>query len=613
ESDSEIDVSLSVSHERKILADTPIELKKGLNKNSVNFEIKNPKRWWTNGLGKAFLYELTSQLKTSTKLLDEDTQKIGIRTIRVVQERDEKGKSFYFELNGVPVFAKGANYIPNDNFVPRVTPEKYELIVKSAADANMNMLRVWGGGIYENDIFYDLCDKYGIMIWQDFIFACAMYPGDEAFLENIKQEAIQNVKRLRNHPCIAIWCGNNEMDIAWSHNAPGGWGWKERFEERTRAKIWSDYEKIFHHKLPEIVHEYDPKAFYWPSSPLADWGVRASYSNTSGDMHYWGVWHGKEPFGNFKKIIARFMSEYGFQSFPEFKTVKAYTIAEDWDITSKVMAAHQRSGIGNERIKMYMGKDYRLPEKFEHILYLSHVLQAEGIKIGIEAHRRNKPFCMGTLYWQINDCWPVASWSSIDYFGKWKALHYFVKKAYDEVLVSPKVDDNKLNVFVISDRLNPFQANLELEIINFDSEILWSKSQQLNFDANSSHSFFEANIDELLNRMDRKRIVFHAKLFEQDQLLSENVLYFLPVKDLDLPAAKIKIDVAEISDGYSIKLFSDHLAKNVYLSIDEIDGIFSDNYFDLLPDRSVKVKFSCDKKVADFQYKLKIMTIRDTY
>ncbi len=268
DSDNEINAALSISHQGEISAITPVNLKKGLNKYQVNFEIKNPKLWWTNGLGDAFLYDLTSQLKAGTKLLDEDTQKVGIRTIRVVQSKDEKGNSFYFELNAVPVFAKGANYIPNDNFVPRVSPEKYEHIIKSAADANMNMLRGWGGGIYENDIFYYLCDQYGIMIWQDFMFACAMYPGNEAFLENVKDEAIQNVKRLRNHPCIALWCGNNEVDGAWSHNTPGAWGWKQRFGEETRAKIWNDYEKIFHQMLPSIVQEYDSRKFYWASSPL---------------------------------------------------------------------------------------------------------------------------------------------------------------------------------------------------------------------------------------------------------------------------------------------------------------------------------------------------------
>ncbi|MBN2088318.1 glycoside hydrolase family 2 protein [candidate division KSB1 bacterium] len=612
-SEDEIAASLTVSHNGKILVDASVKLQKGLNKYPVNFELKNPKLWWTNGLGEAFLYELTSQLKAGTKVLDDDIQKIGIRTIRVVQEKDEKGKSFYFELNGVPIFAKGANYIPNDNFLPRVTPEKYEHIIKSAADANMNMLRVWGGGIYENDIFYNLCDQYGILIWQDFMFACAMYPGDDAFLENVRQEAIQNVKRLRNHPCLALWCGNNEIDGAWSHDTPGGWGWKERFDEKTRTKIWNDYEKIFHQMLPEIVREYDSNAFYWPSSPLADWGVRASYSNASGDMHYWGVWHGKEKFDNFKQVIPRFMSEFGFQSFPEFKTIKAYTIEEDWDISSKVMAAHQRSGIGNERIKMYLGWDYKVPEKFGHILYLSQVLQAEGIKIGIEAHRRNKPYCMGTLYWQINDCWPVASWSSIDYFGRWKSLHYFARQAYNEALVSPTIDDKKLSVFIISDRLNPIQANLELEIINFEGEMLWSKSQQIEINANSSRSFFEADVEHLLKGMDRKTILFYAKLFEADQLLSENVLYFLPVKQLDLPFMNIKTKVTPASDGYQITLFSDQLAKNVYLSIDEVEGFFSDNYFDLLPDRPLQVKFSCDKKIDDFQNKLKIITIRDTY
>jgi len=341
-----------------------VQLSKGRSRHSLDFQIDRPKLWWCNGLGEPHVYHLEAQLLMGKQLLDERNVSFGVRTLKLIQQPDEWGKSFYFELNGVPVFAKGANYIPNDNFLPRVTRERYESVVHAARDANMNMLRVWGGGIYEDDMFYDLCDRSGIMVWQDFMFACAMYPGDEAFVDNVRNEAIDNVKRLRNHPCLALWCGNNEIDVAWSQDTPGGWGWKERFSEDIRKKMWSDYEKIFHRLLPEIVAEYDAKTCYWPSSPLADWNKRASYESTSGDVHYWGVWHGREPFENFKIRIGRFMSEYGFQSFPEFKTVQAYTAPEDWDINSEVMMAHQRSGIGNQRIKEYMDIYYRNPKEF---------------------------------------------------------------------------------------------------------------------------------------------------------------------------------------------------------------------------------------------------------
>ena len=260
-----------------------------------------------------------------------------MRTVEVIQDADSAGRSFYFKVNGVPVFMKGANYIPSDNFLNRVTNADYEKIIKSAADANMNMLRVWGGGIYENDIFYDLCDKYGIMIWHDFMFACSMYPGDKEFLDNVKQEAVDNVKRLRNHPSIAIWVGNNEMEDAWAR-----WGWQPNYNDQQKKEIYDAYKALFFNIIPGVIDEYDGSRFYWPSSPSSDFGRPSNFD--SGDLHYWGVWHGKEPFENFQNHIGRFVSEYGFQSFPEFKTVKSYTVPGDWNIESEVMAAHQAFG-----------------------------------------------------------------------------------------------------------------------------------------------------------------------------------------------------------------------------------------------------------------------------
>ncbi len=606
-------VSIQLNERPDVRAQRSVRLAQGMNRVPLDFQIDRPQLWWCNGLGEPHLYHLTAQLRIGKSLCDERLLSFGVRTLQVIQQPDQWGKSFYFELNGVPVFAKGANYIPNDNFLPRVTDERYEQMVKAAGDANMNMLRVWGGGIYENDIFYDLCDQYGIMVWQDFMFACSMYPGDEAFLASVKAEAIDNVKRLRNHPCLALWCGNNEIDAAWSHDTPGGWGWKERFSEQLRTKLWNDYEAIFHQLLPKVIAEYDPKTFYWPSSPLADWNQRASYNSTSGDVHYWGVWHGREPFENFKTRIGRFMSEYGFQSFPEFKTIKSYAIPADWDINSEVMMAHQRSGIGNQRIKEYMDMYYRNPKDFASLLYVGQVLQAEGIRSAIEAHRRSMPFCMGSLYWQLNDCWPVASWSSIDYFGRWKALHYFVRKAYQEILIVPTIEHEKFQVWVVSDRLQPFDAQLMFEIVNFEGERLWDASRAITVPGNSSQLYFETNVDELLKGMDRRRIVFRAALVDRERPMAENLYYFLPAKELDLPHPKIDMNVAEIAEGYRIQLSSDLLAKHVYLFLDEVDGFFSDNYFDLLPGQTVTIHFLCDQKIANFESKLRIMTLRDSY
>ena len=607
------DVTIRDKRNNKVMVSKSLDLSDGIKNYKLEFEIKNPELWWCNGLGDPHLYTFSTEVIIGNKVSDQQNTKIGIRSLRVVREKDEHGKSFYVELNGVPVFAKGANYIPNDNFLTRVTPAKYQHIVKSAANANMNMLRVWGGGIYENDIFYDLCDQYGILIWQDFMFACSMYPGDDAFIENVKQEAIDNIKRLRNHPSIALWCGNNEIDTAWSLDVPGGWRWKERFSQEVRDKIWADYEKIFHKLLPDLVKDFDPDRFYWPSSPLADFGVRASYSTTSGDMHYWGVWHGKEPFEQFKKVNARFMSEYGFQSFPEFKTVKTYTISEDWDISSEVMSAHQRSGIGNERIKMYMGWDYHLPKAFVDMLYMSHVLQAEGIKDAIYAHRLDKPYCMGTLYWQINDCWPVASWSSIDYYGRWKALQYFAKKAYTPVVIIPTLDENIVNISVVSDRLNDFIGDLRLEMINFKGEIQLQAEKTVSIPANGNENVFSSEIQKLAKDADLTETVLICSLREKNQIISQDFLYFKPVKELNLPDANVKLAVTESPTGYEITLTSNALAKNVYLTCDAIDGFFTDNYFDLLPGRPVTVTYQISTPRVVKKDLFKVRTVKDTY
>ena len=459
------ELTIKVTTNEEVIYTENVKLEKGENDISINYSIKNPKLWWTNGLGDQNLYKIKTALLHGNNEIESNETTIGLRTIKLVQKPDEFGESFYFELNGVPVFMKGANHIPNDIFLNQVTAEIYEREVKTAAESNMNMLRVWGGGIYEDDIFYDLCDQYGILVWQDFMFACSMYPGEKDFLENIKQEAADNIKRLRNHPSIALWCGNNEIDVAWQEYSDGGWGWKQRYNDEQHKEIWNNYESIFHQILPEIVKELDPDRTYWPSSPMAGSKEHSNYTSTSGDMHYWGVWHGKEPFSEFRNKRARFMSEYGFQSFPELSTVKKYALPEDYDIESEVMAAHQRSGIGNLRIKEYMSWYYKEPKNFENFLYVGQLLQAEGIKYAIEAHRMDMPYNMGTLYWQMNDCWPVASWSGMDYYGNWKALQYFVKKAFNDILIIPSLSTDSLSIHIVSDRLNNLNAQLKIEIL----------------------------------------------------------------------------------------------------------------------------------------------------
>ncbi len=588
-------LSISVQLDNQIVASQSVSLKKGENNLSLPVTIVNPELWWTNGLGEQKLYNIKLQIKDNFNIISDIEENIGLRTLKLIQKHDSVGSSFYFELNGRPVFAKGANYIPQDVFLNRVSESDYEDLIVSAADVNMNMLRVWGGGIYEKDIFYNLCDKYGILVWQDFMFACAMYPGNDEFLSNVEKEAIQNVRRIRNHPCLALWCGDNEILIAWNR-----WGWQQQSLDRQDSSyldtIWHAYDTVFHHILPEIVNKYDPQTSYWASSPSA--GIGELEDGKSGDRHYWGVWWAKEPFEKYKEEIPRFMSEYGFQSFPEFNSVKKYTLPEDHDIYSEVMKSHQRSSIGNKTIDEYMKRDYRDPKDFEMYLYVNQVLQANGIKTAIEAHRRSMPYCMGSLYWQLNDCWPVASWSGMDYYGNWKAMHYFAKKAFKNILVSPVTDSlNNTEVYIVSDKSEAINGVLMINIISFLGDTLFTETSDVYIPANSSDVFFRRNFDEYVANADQ--VVLNTRLLSDDGgVMAYNNMYFLPVKDLSLPAPVLKYSIREEDSGFIIDITTENLAKNVFLSFPDIDCMWSDNYFDMLPGERKEVFFIPEKDIT---------------
>jgi len=590
------------------VASGEFQLEKGISLNKMEFEIANPKLWWTNGLGEQPLYNITARLDLDDQTT-ELSHRIGIRTLELVRDKDDQGTSFYFKLNGVPVFMKGANYIPNDIFPSRVSHNMYQTVVNTAKESNMNMLRVWGGGIYENDEFYDLCDEAGILVWQDFMFACAMFPGNQEFLDNVKAEAEDNVKRLRNHPSLGMWCGNNEILAAWYD-----WGWKKEEEAKSQANadsIFATYQKIFHEILPDAVKKYDSQRFYWSSSPSSGTGIPSDMVN--GDDHYWGVWWAKAPFSTYATHIARFMSEYGFQSFPELKTVKQYATPEDYDILSEVMKSHQRSSIGNETIEYYMLQDYKKPKDFESFLYVNHVLQAEGIKFALEGHRRAMPYCMGSLYWQINDCWPVASWSSTDYYQRWKALQYYVKKGFAPVLVSPYRTDDQFKVGVVNDKLEDIQAELKMKMIDFDGKVVWEENKPVSVPANSSADYFEVNEKDFLKDKDSKNQVFVVEVYDGDQLLSSNEFFFSPVKDLNLPKPTVESSVAAVEGGFDITLKSDKLAKNLFLTIADEDGFFSDNYFDLLPGEEVTIHLKTAISGEKLKEVLKLETLDEAF
>jgi len=582
----------------------------GANKVSVGFDLKKPRLWWSNGLGEPHLYSLNVVLSLDGKEVDARTVRTGVRSLRLVRDKDPDGKgaSFYFELNGHPVFMKGANYIPNDSFLPRVTEARYRNVVARARDANMNMLRVWGGGIYEDDRFYDLCDEYGILIWQDFMFACSLYPADQAMLENIRQEAVQNVKRLRNHACLALWCGNNEMNDGFY-----GWGWKRQLEERGVAdKVKAEYDAVFQKLLPQVVAEIDPGRPYRSSSPLSDFNPEGS-DGKSGDMHFWQVWHAEKPFKMYEDVIPRFMSEYGFQSFPEFVTVKRYAPDEkDWDIQSDVMLTHQRHPRGNQLVRVYLGQNYREAKDFRSFLYMSQLLQADGIRIGQEAHRRAMPFCMGSLYWQHNDCWPVASWSSSDYYGRWKAQHYFTRKLYQDVLVSPHQKAGALCVNVVSDRLTPIAGNLTVRLMTFVGKTVFERCAEVDVPANSSVCLFNEPINALLNGVPTNSVLVSASFEEKGSVLGDSVYLLSPLKEVELPMAVIERQVLPIKGGFEISLRSSVFARGVYLSVDACtDDFFSHNFFDLLPGKTMVVTVRTAMSAAEFARNLTVISMCD--
>ena len=571
----------------------PFLLKKGQNVIKVPVTIQNPILWWCNGLGVPHQYLFQFALEKNNKRIEQKDLKIGLRTIELIQEKDQIGKSFYFKLNGKSVFMKGANVVPPDSFLPRVTDSIYFSLVENAKKANMNMLRVWGGGVYFDDVFYEACDVNGILVWQDFMFACSMYPGDETFVQNVKQEVIDNVNRLQNHPSIAIWCGNNENDEGW-HN----WGWQKQFNysKSDSTQIWNDYKKVFHEMIPQTLDSLLPKEknIYWSSSPSIGWGRKESL--LQGDSHYWGVWWGKEPFEIYEKKVGRFMSEYGFQGMPNLETLKNVMHKEDLNFTSEAFKNHQKHPIGYETINEYMKRDYLVPKDFDDYLYVSQLLQARGMQIAIEAHRRAKPKCMGTLYWQLNDCWPVTSWSSLDYYGNWKAFHYQVKRSFENTILTINEENEKYKVYFINDNLEKYSGNLELELISFDGKVVWKTTQEVIGYPNTSTLLFEIS-KEKFEGFNLNQILLKTEFNDL-----QTHFFFSKPKDLKLQRPNIQINAI---DELTIEISSDVLAKNVFLSSEE-NTFFNDNYFDLLPNEKRIIKLSKSTK------EIKVKSLYDT-
>ena len=604
-----INTSFEGSAEKSI--SQAITLQPGINHVSIPSEVASPVRWMPNGWGKPALYDFSAQIIVEDKVVAEQSHRIGLRTVRLVNEKDKDGESFYFEVNGVPMFAKGANYIPQDALLTNVTTERYQTLFRDIREANMNVIRVWGGGTYEDDRFYDLADENGILVWQDFMFACTPYPSDPTFLKRVEAEACYNIRRLRNHASLAMWCGNNEILEALKY-----WGFDKNFPPEIYQEMFRGYDKLFHQLLPAKVKELDADRFYIHSSPyFANWGRPESWG--IGDSHNWEVWYGQKTFESLDTDLPRFMSEFGFQSFPEMKTISTFAAPEDYQIESEVMNAHQKSSIGNALICTYMERDYIIPEKFKDFVYVGLVLQGQGMRHGLEAHRRNRPYCMGTLYWQLNDSWPVVSWSSIDYYGNWKALHYQAKRAFAPILINPIQQNDSLNIYLISDCPDTKDhLMLEMKVTDFDGKKQGKpiRLNTLTVPANTSQCVYRIKPDTWLSPEEQQRCFMQLTLKDKaGNTLAETVYFFRKTKDLLLPETTVSCKIKQKDGMCELTLFSPALAKDVFIEIPLQGARFSDNFFDLLPGERKTVVITSPQIKKGEELPLTIKHIRETY
>jgi beta-mannosidase len=572
------------------------------------FSIDSPELWWPNDMGSQPLYIVTvNLLEQNGRILDTQSKRIGLRTLHLQRKEDKWGESFQFVVNGIPFFAKGACWIPADTFASHLTDADYTDLIRSAAAAHMNMLRVWGGGFYEADIFYELCDKLGICVWQDFMFACATYPTfDKAFLDSFQAEAVDNIRRLRHHPSLALWCGNNELEQGWV-----GEEWNDR------QMSWADYSKVFDQLLPALVHELDPGRDYWPGSPHSPHGDRKDFNNPDwGDAHLWDVWHGKQPFEWYRTAVHRFCSEFGFQSFPEPRTVYGYTAPQDRNITTYVMEHHQRSGIGNTTIMTYMLDWFRFPRDFESTLWLSQILQGMAMKYAVEHWRRNMPRTMGTLYWQLNDCWPVASWSSIDYHHRWKALHYMARQFYAPLLVSGVENTTKdtVEIYINSDLMETCAGELSWTVTNAAGIKLAEGKQQVDIKRGSSRVHVLKLADYIRDNGIRDLIIW-LELQVKDKIVSTNFVTFARPKHLELRQPEITTEVSLQKGSVEVNLTAKSPSLWTWLELDGEDARFSDNFFHLQPAKPVNIVVATEKVLSpvELKKKLRVRSLIDTY
>jgi beta-mannosidase len=592
---AEMRVNVKVTLEGKTIATKSFSVK--TDKAMGQISIPDPRLWWPNGWGEHPLYTVKAELYEGENVVHTRQLRIGLRTITLNQEKDERGETFGIKVNGKLIFCKGANWIPADALPNRLTETKYKKLLGSCVEANMNMLRLWGGGLYEPDIFYEFCDENGLMIWHDFMFATGPYLATEPYLENVRTEIKNVVLRRRHHPSIALWCGNNESES----NMVDGQNWLKNFPTTS----WADFDKIFYETIPQVAALYDPDRPYFPSSPhnpLDRERKRPDWQTASGTVHTYEVWGGEKRFDAYADMGKyRFVAEFGFQSLPHIETVGSFTEPEDRYFPSTILDHHNLTGKkpnqnqGNVRIATYAADMFRMPAGMTNWITVSQILQGEGMKMGCEALRRNFPNSTGALYWQLNDNWPVISWSSIDYFGRWKALQYMAKRFFNPVLVSGVAKDGKVIVYGSNDLLNEKTCNLEWNLCRFDGTIVKSGITEVKLPADQSLLLETLDFSDIVNEdpvlstyrkesyRNRANVFLSLKLVQHDSVLSSNFVFFVPPKYWPLKEPGIRYTLTQEQGKTKIVLTAKHFAAYVELGVNDSYAQFSDNYFHLLP------------------------------
>jgi len=596
QTDKDLLARIEIEHEERVFMTVEGTLNDGTLSQTVT--ITSPKLWWVNGMGDQPLYTVRVTLLDGETQLDQTEKRVGLRTLELVTKEDEWGQSFHFECNGVPFFSKGANWIPATPYPGDFRTFDYRPTLQSVVDGNMNMIRVWGGGIYEDDRFYDLCDELGIAIWQDFIFACGTYPSfDEDFMANVEQEARDNIKRIRHHACLALWCGNNEIE----QGMPS--------DEWKASMSWEDYERLFDDLLPNLVNELDPQTSYWPGSPHSPTGDRENWENqTCGDTHLWAVWHGKQPFEWYRDRQDRFCSEFGFQSFPQPSTINEVTIPADRNITSYVMEHFQRSAIGNSTIIHYMLDWFQLPTSFDSMVWVSQILQGMAMTYAIEHWRRNMPRTMGTLYWQLNDMWMGPSWSSLDWKGNWKALQYMAKRFFAPLMISGVENTNRhtVAVHVTNDHQQDITAIARWTVTDIQGVTLMTDETGITIPAGSSQLVETVNVSAQVKSNGMRDMLVWLELEHDGEVVSSNLVMMSRPKHFYLIPPTISQVIDSDGDTHHITLRSNVPA--LYVWLDKPDARFSDNFFHLPAGKSVTVTMTAPDTAG-----LVVKSLTDTY